>query len=68
MNTNEQLIDDTLLEADERRTCVQCGFSFVFTAGEAAHYRDLGFSQKPKRCATCRRARKQQQQMRDGIR
>jgi hypothetical protein len=66
---SQKLIADALLEGDERHTCVDCGFSFVFTAGETAHFRDLGMANKPKRCAACRRAKKQQQQQaREGLR
>ena len=43
---------------DKNLTCVDCGASFVFTAGEQQFYRDKGFENEPKRCQTCRRAKK----------
>lgn len=43
---------------DRQLTCVDCGSSFVFTAGEQEHHAKLGFTNEPKRCATCRQAKK----------
>lgn len=40
--------------------CVDCGQEFTFTAGEQEFYEQRGFSEPPKRCATCRAARKAQ--------
>jgi CxxC-x17-CxxC domain-containing protein len=37
--------------------CADCGNNFVFTAGEQAFYQERNFSD-PKRCPTCREARK----------
>jgi hypothetical protein len=56
MNTNN-IAADYLLDGDERKRCVDCGVDFIFTMGEAAHFRDLGF-QKPRRCRECRRLKK----------
>ena len=42
---------------DETLTCRDCGRQFVFTAGEQEFYRERGMSE-PKRCETCREARK----------
>lgn len=41
-------------------TCKDCGSEFTFSAGEQAFYAEKGFENQPVRCATCRRARKQQ--------
>lgn len=41
-------------------TCKDCGKEFVFTAGEQEFYAEKGFTNKPVRCADCRRAKKQQ--------
>lgn len=45
---------------DMTLTCKDCGKEFVFTAGEQAFYAEKGFTNKPVRCADCRRAKKQQ--------
>ncbi|MBX3030888.1 MAG: zinc-ribbon domain containing protein [Chloroflexi bacterium] len=45
---------------DRGITCVDCGMEFVFTAGEQEFYAQRGFSEPPKRCASCRAARKTQ--------
>ncbi len=50
----EELQDITL-------TCVDCGKEFVFTVGEQNYYKEHGLENQPKRCADCRRARKQRQ-------
>jgi len=39
--------------------CVECGADFPFTAEEQEFYQSKGFENEPKRCASCRRARKQ---------
>jgi CxxC-x17-CxxC domain-containing protein len=41
-------------------TCVDCGQEFVFTSGEQDFYAQRGFTEAPKRCASCRAARKTQ--------
>lgn len=40
--------------ADKTITCVQCGNSFVFTAGEQEFYQEKGYTNEPKRCKPCR--------------
>ena len=42
---------------DKTIKCVQCCAEFVFTAGEQKYYAEREFAQ-PKRCKTCREARK----------
>lgn len=44
---------------DEELVCVECSASFTFTAGEQERHADLGFTNKPKRCAPCRAAKKE---------
>jgi len=39
-------------------TCSDCGKTFPFTAEEQEFYATKGFTNEPKRCATCRKARK----------
>jgi CxxC-x17-CxxC domain-containing protein len=46
------------LYTDEKLTCIDCGTTFVFTAGEQEFYASKGFQNKPNRCPDCRSARK----------
>ena len=46
--------------ADKTLVCSECGNEFVFTEGEQAFYAEKGFTNEPKRCPECRKARKQQ--------
>ena len=43
---------------DKPLTCVDCGTGFSFTAGEQEHYAKMGFTNEPKRCPSCRAAKK----------
>lgn len=45
---------------DKNLVCSDCGAEFVFTAGEQEFYAEKGFTNEPKRCPDCRRAKKQQ--------
>lgn len=45
---------------DQTLTCVDCGQSFVWTASEQKFYNDKGFTNSPKRCQSCRAAKKGQ--------
>ncbi|GIW17244.1 MAG: zinc-ribbon domain containing protein [Tepidiforma sp.] len=44
--------------ADKTLVCVDCSESFTFTAGEQEFHASKGFTQEPRRCPSCRRARK----------
>lgn len=44
---------------EEKLTCEECGAEFVFTTGEQEFYAEKGLTNKPKRCAECRKLRKQ---------
>jgi CxxC-x17-CxxC domain-containing protein len=46
---------------DKTIQCVDCGESFVFTAGEQAFYREHGLTNAPTRCKRCRDQRKQRE-------
>ena len=46
---------------DKSLQCSDCGATFNFTAGEQEFYASKGFTNEPKRCPQCRRAKKQQQ-------
>ena len=45
---------------DKTLKCADCSVDFVFTAGEQEFYSSKGFTNEPKRCPTCRQARKGQ--------
>ena len=47
-----------LVFQDKELTCKDCGYSFVFTAGEQEFYAEKGFENVPTRCKDCRNARK----------
>ena len=40
--------------------CSDCGTTFTFTIGEQEFYAAKGFTNEPKRCVSCRKAKKQQ--------
>src|SRR5438132_1352890 len=46
---------------DKVITCVDCGQSFVHSAGAQEFYSQKGFTSDPKRCPDCRRAKKDKQ-------
>ncbi|MCX7912349.1 MAG: zinc-ribbon domain containing protein [Dehalococcoidales bacterium] len=43
---------------DKTLQCAECGATFTFTAGEQEFFRSKGYTNEPKRCPTCRQARK----------
>jgi CxxC-x17-CxxC domain-containing protein len=45
---------------DQTLSCVDCSREFTFTAGEQEFYAQKGFTEPPKRCPSCRSARKAQ--------
>ena len=47
--------------ADKTLTCVECGSVFTFTSGEQEFFASKGYTNEPKRCPSCREARKSQQ-------
>ena len=44
--------------SDRTLSCVDCGAEFTFTAEDQEFHASRGFSNEPKRCPDCRRARK----------
>ena len=46
---------------DKTIVCVDCGAEFTFTGDEQSRFAERGFTNEPKRCKTCRDARKAQQ-------
>ena len=45
---------------DKSLKCADCGADFTFTAGEQEFFATKGFTNEPKRCVPCRKAKKQQ--------
>jgi len=43
---------------DKTLTCVDCGASFTFSAEDQEYHASRGFTNEPKRCQSCRDARK----------
>jgi CxxC-x17-CxxC domain-containing protein len=43
-------------------TCVECGAEFTFSAEDQEYYASRGFQNEPKRCPSCRQARKASRQ------
>ncbi len=44
---------------DKQLKCADCGADFTFTAAEQERHAQLGFTNEPKRCGSCRAAKKQ---------
>ena len=43
---------------DRTLTCQDCGQSFTFSADDQAYHAEKGYSNEPKRCDSCRQARR----------
>ncbi|MCC8111539.1 MAG: zinc-ribbon domain containing protein [Ruminococcus sp.] len=43
---------------DKTLVCKDCGAEFIFTAGEQEFYAERGFENEPKRCKSCRDAKR----------
>ena len=43
---------------DKSLQCADCGITFTFTADEQEFFQSRGYTNEPKRCPTCRQARK----------
>ena len=43
---------------DKTLQCADCGASFTFSAAEQEFFQSKGYTNEPKRCPTCRQARK----------
>lgn len=43
---------------DKTLTCADCGATFTFSAEDQEFFRSKGYTNEPKRCPTCRQARK----------
>ena len=47
--------------SDKTLTCMECGSAFTFTVGEQEFFASKGYTNEPKRCPSCREARRSQQ-------
>jgi CxxC-x17-CxxC domain-containing protein len=45
---------------DRTLTCADCGAPFTFSADDQAYHAQKGFTNEPKRCPSCRAARREQ--------
>jgi CxxC-x17-CxxC domain-containing protein len=52
--------------ADRTLTCVDCGAEFVHSAEDQEYYKTKGFVSDPKRCPSCRAARRSTRDGGDG--
>ena len=43
---------------DKTLTCQDCGQSFTFSADDQAYHAEKGYTNEPKRCPSCRQARR----------
>ena len=43
---------------DRSLTCVECGNAFVFSADDQQYHAEKGYTNEPKRCTSCRQARR----------
>ena len=43
---------------DRSLACVDCGQSFIFSADDQAYHAEKGYTNEPKRCASCRQGRR----------
>ena len=43
---------------DKEIQCSDCGTTFIFSAGEQEFFASKGYTNEPKRCPSCRQARK----------
>ena len=53
-------LGESVMYQDETLICEDCGSEFVFTAGEQEFYAEKGLTNKPIRCANCKKIKKQQ--------
>ncbi len=44
---------------DRTLTCVECSTSFIFSVDDQQYHLEKGYTNEPKRCMDCRRARRQ---------
>jgi CxxC-x17-CxxC domain-containing protein len=59
-NQNYKRGDHPMSFEDKTLNCVECGKDFTFEAAEQEFYQSKGFENEPKRCPSCRAAKKAQ--------
>ena len=52
---------------DRTLTCVDCGAEFVHSAEDQEYYKTKGFVSDPKRCSSCRAARRSTREDGEGV-
>ena len=45
---------------DRTLTCQECGQAFTFSADDQSYHAEKGYTNEPKRCPSCRQARRSQ--------
>ena len=45
---------------DRTLSCVECNQSFTFSADDQAYHAEKGYTNEPKRCPSCRQAKRSQ--------
>jgi CxxC-x17-CxxC domain-containing protein len=51
---------------DKTLQCSDCGTEFIFSAAEQEFFQSKGYTNEPKRCPSCRQARKSERYGSDG--
>jgi CxxC-x17-CxxC domain-containing protein len=51
-------VEENMDFQDKSLVCSDCGATFVFSAREQEFFQEKGFTNEPKRCPSCRLARK----------
>ena len=47
-----------MIYEDKTLTCQDCGTTFAFSADDQSYHAEKGFTNEPKRCPSCRQARR----------
>ena len=63
---NQRLREEIVSYVDRTLTCVDCGAEFVHSAEDQEYYKTKGFVSDPKRCPSCRAARRSSRDNGDG--
>jgi len=58
MTQDETETDTPATFTDESIFCSDCGMEFIHTAAEKAFFAKMKYTNKPRRCVACRKARK----------
>jgi CxxC-x17-CxxC domain-containing protein len=58
IGTNYRRKEAIVSYEDRTLTCQDCGADFIFSADDQAYHAEKGYTNEPKRCPSCRAARK----------